>query len=110
LEQENPYPRLESLGSRLEQGLIRAASAANLPVRVNRVGSMFTLFFTGQDVTDFDSAKICDTNRFNHFFHTMLDQGVYLPASQFEAAFISAAHTEADIEKTVEAATQALTT
>jgi glutamate-1-semialdehyde 2,1-aminomutase len=57
---------------------------------------------------DFDSAKTCDSERFNRFFHAMLDQGVYLPASQFEAAFISAAHTDADIENTIEAAARAL--
>jgi glutamate-1-semialdehyde 2,1-aminomutase len=108
LKKENPYPRLESLGSRLEQGLIQAASAAGVPVRVNRVGSMFTLFFTGRDVTDFDSAKTCDSGRFNRFFHAMLAQGIYLPASQFEAAFISAAHTDADIENTIEASARAL--
>jgi glutamate-1-semialdehyde 2,1-aminomutase len=108
LKKDNPYPRLESLGSRLEQGLIRAASEAGVPVRVNRVGSMFTLFFTGRDVTDFDSARTCDFERFNRFFHAMLAQGIYLPASQFEAAFISAAHTDADIEKTIEASARAL--
>src|SRR5215467_3597282 len=108
LRKENPYPRLELLGSRLEKGLIQAASAANVPVRVNRVGSMFTLFFTGRDVTDFDSAKTCDSERFNRFFHAMLAQGIYLPASQFEAAFISAAHTDADIENTIEASARAL--
>jgi glutamate-1-semialdehyde 2,1-aminomutase len=108
LKKENPYPRLELLGSRLEQGLIQAASAAGVPVRVNRVGSMFTLFFTGRDVTDFDSAKTCDSGRFNRFFHAMLAQGIYLPASQFEAAFISAVHTDADIENTIEASARAL--
>jgi glutamate-1-semialdehyde 2,1-aminomutase len=68
---------------------------------------MFTLFFTERDVIDFDSAKSSDTQRFNKFFHSMLDQGIYLPPSQFEAAFISAAHTEADIDQTIAAAVKA---
>jgi glutamate-1-semialdehyde 2,1-aminomutase len=108
LEKENPYARLESLGSQLEQGLILAAAAAGVRVRVNRAGSMFTLFFTDRDVTDFESAKSCDSERFNQYFHSMLDQGIYLPPSQFEAAFISAAHTDADIERTIDAAKRAL--
>jgi glutamate-1-semialdehyde 2,1-aminomutase len=108
LERENPYNRLESSGSKLEQGLIQAAAGAGVPARVNRSGSMFTLFFTGRDVTDFESAKSCDSGRFSRFFHRMLSQGVYLPPSQFEAAFISAAHTDADIERTISAAKKAL--
>lgn len=101
LQKEDPYEKLESLGARLEEGL----SAAG---RVNRVGSMFTVFFTNREVTDFESAKTSDTQRFNRFFHAMLDQGIYLPPSQFEAAFISAAHTEADIDRTIDAAGKAL--
>ncbi len=69
---------------------------------------MFTLFFTDREVTDFESAKTSNTQRFNRFFHSMLDQGIYLPPSQFEAAFLSAAHTESDIERTVDAAAKAL--
>lgn len=98
IERENPYPKLEALGARLEQGL------ENASVRVNRVGSMFTVFFTSQDVVDFDTAKTCDIPRFNAHFHSMLSQGIYLAPSQFEAAFISAAHTEADIDQTIAAA------
>jgi glutamate-1-semialdehyde 2,1-aminomutase len=109
LEKENPYAGLESLGWQLERGLIQAAAAAGVPVRVNRSGSMFTLFFTTRNVTDFESAKTCDSERFNKFFHAMLGQGVYLPPSQFEAAFISAAHTDKDIERTIDAAKKALT-
>jgi glutamate-1-semialdehyde 2,1-aminomutase len=109
LEMENPYAGLESLGWQLERGLIQAAAAAGVPVRVNRSGSMFTLFFTTRDVTDFETAKTCDSERFNKFFHAMLGQGVYLPPSQFEAAFISAAHTDKDIERTIDAAKKALT-
>jgi glutamate-1-semialdehyde 2,1-aminomutase len=98
IERENPYPKLEALGARLERGL------AHSSIRVNRVGSMFTVFFTSQDVVDFDTAKTCDIPRFNAHFHSMLSQGIYLAPSQFEAAFISAAHTEADIDKTIAAA------
>jgi glutamate-1-semialdehyde 2,1-aminomutase len=73
-------------------------------VTVNRVGSMFTFFFTPQPVTDWQSAKHSDTARFGKFFHFMLERGVYLAPSQFEAGFVSAAHSEADIRHTVEAA------
>jgi len=108
LDEAPPYKNLETLGSLLERGLIEAASNAGTPVRVNRVGSMLTLFFTNQDVTDFESAKTSDTQRFNRFFHVMLNEGIYLPPSQFEAAFISAAHTTPDIERTTEAVAKAL--
>src|SRR5262245_45888373 len=108
LQQENHYDKLESLGPRLERRLLTAAAHADIPVRLNRAGSMFTLFFTERDVFDFESAKACDTQRFNRFFHSMLDQGIFLPPSQFEAAFISTAHTEADIDRTIEAAAKAL--
>jgi glutamate-1-semialdehyde 2,1-aminomutase len=107
LQASPPYDALETLGARLESGLLQAAAKARAPIRVNRVGSMFTVFFTDRDVTDFDSAKTCDTQRFNRFFHSMLEQGVYLPPSQFEAAFLSAAHTDADVDRTVEAAVKA---
>jgi len=108
LEKDNPYGQLETLGAGLERGLIEAAAKSGVPARVNRVGSMFTFFFTAQDVMDFQSAKTSDTRLFSRFFHAMLKQGIYLPPSQFEAAFISAAHTAADIDRTIEAATKAL--
>jgi glutamate-1-semialdehyde 2,1-aminomutase len=73
-------------------------------VTINRVGSMFTFFFGDGPVTDWDSAKRCDTARFGKFFHFMLERGVYLAPSQFEAGFVSAAHSEQDIRHTVEAA------
>jgi glutamate-1-semialdehyde 2,1-aminomutase len=78
-------------------------------VTVNRVGSMFTFFFTPGPVTDWESAKRSDTTRFRHFFHWMLDRGIYLAPSQFEAGFVSAAHTEQDIARTVETAREFLT-
>ena len=82
----------------------RLADAAPAGITVNRVGSMFTWFFTRQPVTDYESAKRADTARFKKFFHGMLERGIYLPPSQFEAAFVSTAHGDADIECTVTAA------
>ena len=108
LQKENPYERLEALGARLERGLMDAVAKSGVAARVNRVGSMLTLFFTDKPVTDFASAKTCDTQRFNRFFHSMLEQGIYLPPSQFEAAFISTSHTEADIDRTIDAAGRSL--
>jgi glutamate-1-semialdehyde 2,1-aminomutase len=86
-----------------------AAICADVPagVTVNRVGSMFTFFFTGEPVTDFESAKRSDTARFGRFFRAMLDRGIYLAPSQFEAAFVSAAHSEEDARRTVSAAKEA---
>ena len=75
---------------------------------MNRVGSMWTLFYTPTPVTDYETAKTSDTAKFARFFWAMLDRGVYLPCSQFEAAFVSAAHTEADVNRTVAAAREAL--
>ena len=96
---ENPglYADLEAKAKRL-------ADAAPESITVNRVGSMFTWFFTDQPVTDYESAKRADTAKFKQFFHGMLDRGIYLPPSQFEAAFVSAAHTDADIDCAVSAA------
>jgi glutamate-1-semialdehyde 2,1-aminomutase len=108
LQDETPYEKLNALGASLEQGLKEAARKAGVPAQLNRLGSMFTMFFTGQLVTDFASAKKSDTAAFNRFFQSMLNQGIYLPPSQFEAAFISAAHTQSDIDRTIEAAARAL--
>jgi glutamate-1-semialdehyde 2,1-aminomutase len=106
LKKTNPYPRLDAMGAKLEAGL--KAAAAGIPHRVNRVGSMITLFFTGTPVTNLDSANTCDTKRFARFFWGMTDRGVYLPCSQFEAAFLSAAMTDAHIDETIRAATDVL--
>ncbi|HKA08188.1 MAG TPA: glutamate-1-semialdehyde 2,1-aminomutase [Gemmataceae bacterium] len=103
-----PYERLEQLSKAIEQGLRGAASEAGIAHQFNRVGSMWTLFFTGNPVVDLDTAKTSDTTRFGRFFWKMMDRGIYLPCSQFEAAFTSAAHTEADVRTTVEAAREAL--
>jgi len=103
------YERLEALSRQLEQGLVKAAAEAGVAVRVQGVGSMLSLFFTDQPVTDCASALRCDTARFGRFFGGMLRRGVYLPPSQFEAWFVSLAHSEEDIARTVEAAREALT-
>jgi glutamate-1-semialdehyde 2,1-aminomutase len=89
---------------RLNRSTAALAASAPAGITVNRVGSMMTWFFTNQPVTDSDSAKLSNTNRFKLFFHAMLDRGIYLPPSQYEALFVSAAHTDADISRTVEAA------
>ena len=75
-----------------------------MAVTINRVGSMFTVFFTSSPVTDFNSASNSDTDRFARFFRGMLNAGIYLPCSQFEAAFLSAAHGQAELDKTIAAA------
>jgi glutamate-1-semialdehyde 2,1-aminomutase len=102
------YKTLEKSSAELEQGLREAAREAGVPVTINRVGSMFTSFFTDQKVKDFASAKTSDTVMFGNFFRAMLKNGVNLAPSQFEAAFMSLAHTRADIAKTVEAARKSL--
>ena len=85
----------------VEERTALLATAAPAGVTVNRVGSMITFFFTDQPVTDYESAKTSDTKRFGRFFHALLDRGIYWPPAQFEAAFISAAHSQEDIEHTV---------
>jgi glutamate-1-semialdehyde 2,1-aminomutase len=110
LQQHGSYERLEALTTRLQVGLSRASEAAQALVTVNRVGSMITAFFCRGPVTDFASAKTSDARRFGRFFHAMLERGVYLPPAQFEAAFVSLAHSEADVDETVDAATTALLT
>jgi glutamate-1-semialdehyde 2,1-aminomutase len=98
------YERLEALGAKLQAGLVEAAKAANVPVQVNRVGSMLTVFFSEKPVFDAASARGCNTKRFGAFFHALLEGGVYFPPSQFEAAFLSTAHSDEDIEQTVRVA------
>lgn len=90
--------------TQLEERAARLTARPPEGVTVNRVGSMFTFFFSDRPVTDYASAKRCDTARFARFFHWMLEHGVYLAPSQFETAFLSAAHSEADIDRTIEAA------
>jgi glutamate-1-semialdehyde 2,1-aminomutase len=101
------YEALEAKSARLEEGLRRAAAEAGATVTVNRVGSMLTVFFCPGPVTDYATAKASDTKRFGRFFHAMLERGVYLPPAQFEAAFVSLAHGEPEIDATVAAAAEA---
>jgi glutamate-1-semialdehyde 2,1-aminomutase len=101
------YQRLDEVTAHLAQGLAEAAREAKVPVQVNRVGSMFTVFFSATPVYDAQSARACDTERFARFFHAMLESGVYLPPSQFEAAFVSLAHSDQDVEATLAAARKA---
>ncbi len=98
------YERLEWLSVELADGLVAKARNASVPLTVNRAGSMLTAFFAAQPVTDYASARRADTDAFAAFFRAMLARGVYLPPSQFEAAFLSAAHSEQDIAGTLEAA------
>jgi glutamate-1-semialdehyde 2,1-aminomutase len=102
------YERLERLGARLEAAIRAAAGAARVPVTVNRVGSMLTGFFTARPVSDYASARTADTARYGRFFHAMLARGVFLAPSQFEAAFISLAHGEDDIDAAARAWAEAL--
>jgi len=98
------HEHLENLGERWRRGMTEAASSGNRPFTINQVGSMVSIFFTGGPVTGFDSAAASDTEAFKHFFWHMLRRGVYLAPSQYEAGFISAAHSEADLDRTFEAA------
>ena len=98
------YDRLEHLGKRLGDGLLAAATAAGIPAVMNRVGSMLTLFFAAGPITDYATARTADTAKFGEFFRGMRDRGVFLPPSQFEAMFISLAHSDEDVDTIVAAA------
>jgi len=104
------YRALETMGARLADGLIAAAAEAGLPAQINRVGSMLTGFFTATPVTDYATAKTADAARYGTFFRAMLDRGVSLAPSQFEAAFLSLAHTTDDVDVTIAAAREAMAT
>ncbi|MFL6227515.1 MAG: glutamate-1-semialdehyde 2,1-aminomutase [Pyrinomonadaceae bacterium] len=110
LRDQTVYERLERAGARLTDGLTQAAREAGLETTTNRVGSMFTGFFTNEPVTDWTSASRADRTLYGKFFHAMLGEGVYLAPSQFEAAFISLAHTDELLDRTVEVARSAFTT
>jgi glutamate-1-semialdehyde 2,1-aminomutase len=104
LRDKTVYDRLEAASKKLCDGL----AGIGMPTITNRVGSMWTSFFTNEPVVDWDSANKCDRQKYGRFFHAMLDEGVYLAPSQFEAAFVSLAHTDELIERTIEAAKKAL--
>jgi len=103
-----PYEKLERLSARLETGLAGAAAKAGIEHSITRVGSMMTLFFNPGPVTAWSSAEKCDTKAFSKYFWGLIERGVYMPCSQFEALFVSAAHTEADIDHTITAAEEVL--
>ncbi len=107
LRDTNPYSRLEQLSARLAAGLDAAAKSAGVPHTVARVGSMMTLFFNPEPVVDWPTASRSDTKRFAQYFWGLIDRGVYMPCSQYEALFVSAAHSEADIDATIAAAKEA---
>jgi len=108
LRETRPYEQLERLSATLATGLEEAARRAETPVSIGRCGAMLTLFFHAEPVTDWDVASRCDTGRFAKYFWGLLDRGVYMPCSQFEALFLSTAHTEEDVETTVAQAGEVL--
>jgi len=108
LQQPGVYDRLETLSARLEQGLRQAADKTGIAIQINRVGSLLSMFFTSEPVRNFEDVQQCSIGRFKRFFAAMLHQGIYLAPSAFEAWFVSLAHTETDIDKTIQAAYNAL--
>lgn len=108
LRDENPYAKLEVLTMHLCDALSRAAQAAGIEHSIGQVGSMFTLFFNPERVVSFTQSEKNNTDRFAKYFWGMMDRGVYLPCSQFEANFVSTAHSDEDIKKTIDAATEVL--
>ncbi|MGH9822307.1 MAG: glutamate-1-semialdehyde 2,1-aminomutase [Blastocatellia bacterium] len=108
LKQLNPYAELDRRGAVLEKGLKQAAISAGVPATVNRVGSLLTTFFNSEGVTDWATAKACDTDAYGRFFRGMLDEGVYLAPSQFECAFLGTEHTDEILSRTIEAAGRVL--
>lgn len=108
LRRRNPYPRLEALARELAGGLLSAGAEAGVPVRVNRVGSLLSLFFTGRPVDTAAAARRCDRTAYARFHSAMLDEGVYFPPSPLEALFLSAAHTGEEVARTLEAVRRAM--
>jgi glutamate-1-semialdehyde 2,1-aminomutase len=107
LREPEVYKDLEAASGKLSAGLTDAARAVGVPTVHTRVGSMLCTFFSDAPVTDYASAKGCDTDAYGRFFHAMLDRGVYLAPSQFECAFVSTAHADDLIDRTVDAAAEA---
>jgi len=108
LKNQAVYKKLDDAGERLSKGLAEALRSAGERGCVNRVGSLVTMFLGSESVADADDARRSDTAKFAKYFHRMLERGIYLPPSQFEAMFISLAHSEADIDATLEAARESL--
>jgi glutamate-1-semialdehyde 2,1-aminomutase len=110
LQEPNSYSFLEELAVRLSEGLGEAAENAGIPLCQTRIGSLMGMFFTGEQVTDFSTAKTSDTERYGRYFHAMLESGSYFAPSQFEASFVSLAHQESDIQSTIAAAQEVMKT
>jgi glutamate-1-semialdehyde 2,1-aminomutase len=108
LKDDRVYERLDRIAARFLDGLVEVFSRHGVPHRAARAGSMFGFFFTARPVVDLESAQSSDTRFYAKFFHAMLDRGIYLAPSQFEAGFLSTAHTEADVDRTLRAADDAL--
>lgn len=108
LGQPGVYEQLEARSKRLAEGLKENAEKLGIPHTINRVGSMVCLFFTDTPVVNYETAKTVDLERFSKYFSNLLDEGIMIPPSQFEGMFVSTAHTEADIERTIEAAFNAM--
>ncbi|MED4585484.1 glutamate-1-semialdehyde 2,1-aminomutase [Brevibacillus choshinensis] len=108
LSKPGTYERLEKLSARLAEGLADNASKLGIPHTLNRVGSMVCLFFTDTPVINYETAKTSDLERFSTYFSHLLEEGIMIPPSQFEGMFVSVAHSEADIERTIEASYQAM--
>jgi len=110
LRDDPPYQQLEERARQLAEGLDRGASAAGIPHQVQQVGSMITLFFNPDPVHDWQGADRCDREAFGRYFWGLINEGVYMPCSQFEALFFSRLHTEAMIDETIDAAAKVLKT
>ena len=109
LSQEGIYETLEQKSETLCEGLKKNVEALGIQAQFTRVGSMFSMFFTDQEIVDFETVKSCDTDFFKRYFNGLLEEGVYIAPSQFEAGFMSAVHTDEDISLTLEASRKALT-
>jgi glutamate-1-semialdehyde 2,1-aminomutase len=107
LKEPGAYEELEKKSSMLQKGIVEAAKKVGVNTQLSRLGSMFTIFFAKEPVIDFETAVRADTKLYARFFHQMLSQGIYFPSSQFEAAFVSTAHTHKDIQITIDAARKA---
>ncbi len=108
LQEKGIYKKIDLLAAQVCRGLEEICREKAVPARINRAGSMFTLFFTGEEVSDYQTAKKADTAKYAKYFGAMIQNGVWLPPSQFEACFLSAVHSERDVDKTLEAAESAL--
>lgn len=107
LQKTNPYPALEKKTVYLTQGILNAAKQYSLPIQINQMGTMFTVFFTEEKVTDYRTAAKQNSKQFSIFFHSLLDQGIYFSPSGYEANFMGIAHTQKDLDKTLSAVSKA---